>query len=355
MNQALAEGFLVIGENLHATRALPRSSRRILAREDGGEAIRYHDAEGAARWLAVPDWCRETPAYGQGRIQHLLIALRQALDGSPAEQEQAAELIRYEVRRQIEAGARFLDLNVDEIAPELERQQAAMRWLVSVVEAASPLPLSIDSSNPQILAAGLEACARRAGRPLLNSAALDRLETLDLAREFDAAVIASASGRAGLPRDAAERVANLEAMIVEAERRGIAPSDLFADPLVLPIAVDPRHGVNFLESVRALRKKYGAAIHITGGLSNVSFGLPGRKLANQVFIALALEAGCDSAIFDPVLNPLAEIAALDRSGEPYRLTRAMLLGEDPHCAQYIRAWRQQRRSGAQQQPVEAAS
>ena len=74
------------------------------------------------------------------------------------------------------------------------------------------------------------------------------------------------------------------------------------DPLVFPISVDGQFGEHCLDAIRELRARYGAEIHMTGGMSNVSFGIPGRRLINDVFLVLAIEAGADSGIIDPVAN-----------------------------------------------------
>ena len=88
-----------------------------------------------------------------------------------------------------------------------------------------------------------------------------------------------------------------------------------------------------------MRAKYGEKIHLTGGLSNVSFGLPCRRLVNEVFINLAAEAGVDSGIVDSVANDLNQIFVADKTSKPYQLTRDMLLGLDRNCKTFLRAYR----------------
>ena len=84
---------------------------------------------------------------------------------------------------------------------------------------------------------------------------------------------------------------------------------------------------------------YGDTIHLTGGLSNVSFGMPARKLLNDTFIDLCAEAGIDSGIIDPVASDLARVFAADRDSEGYRLAADMLLGRDPFGGEYVAAFR----------------
>ena len=181
------------------------------------------------------------------------IALREAMAGGA----EAAEGLRYLQRlaqRQEDAGAHFLDLNVDEISLRPEEQQAAMRWLVATMRDASRLPLSIDSSNVDIIRAGLEAWRDRANgaRALLNSASQERLDALDLAREYDAQVIVTAAGASGMPTDTAERVTNASRVVDAALARGIPAADIYVDPLVFPIAVDQQFGNHCLDAIREL-------------------------------------------------------------------------------------------------------
>jgi 5-methyltetrahydrofolate--homocysteine methyltransferase len=201
------------------------------------------------------------------------------------------------------------------------------------------LPPSVDSSNARIITEGLSAYDSKAGRPMINSLALERLETLDLVKEYDARVIATAAGAAGMPSDDEERVANVNEVMDAVISRGVPLNDVYVDPLVFPIAVERSYGNHYLDAVRALRVAYGDELHITGGLSNVSFGLPKRGLINDTFIHLALDAGIDSGIIDPIQTKLGGVFELDTESEPVRLASDMLLGRDDYCVEYIQAFR----------------
>ena len=141
------------------------------------------------------------------------------------------------------------------------------------------------------------------------------------------------------PAGADDRVVNAIALVELAMARNIAGDLLYVDPLVLPVAVEPDAPAHVLECARRLREEYGEGIHLTGGLSNVSFGMPDRRLLNDTFIDLAAEAGVDSGIIDPVASDLARVFAADRESEPYRLAADMLLGRDPFGAEYVAAFR----------------
>lgn len=325
--------FAVIGENIHTTRVVLRKGKRVVALPGGGEALRFTDSQGRAARLPVPEALQRTQDYQEGRIKHVKVALQAAMAGVA----EGLEYLRYLVRRQEEAGADFLDLNTDEVSLRFEEQRVAMQWLVRAVQQLSALPLAVDSSRVETLRAGLEVMGAR--RCLLNSASLERLEALDLARQFGAEVVISAAGEKGMPQGTEGRVANAARMVAAARQRGFALEALYLDPLVFPISVDIQFGGHCLEAIRRLRAEYGGQIHLTGGFSNVSFGLPCRQLVNEVFLLLAIEAGADSGIIDPVSSSLARVAALDRSSRTFQLTEAMLLGRDPNCKNFLRAYR----------------
>ena len=337
----MSNAFEIIGENIHTTRVLRRKGRRISELPDGTQAVNYRLKGGEVCYLPIAEEFTKTQDYEEGRVKHVLIAVRGAMAGGA----QAAAGLRYLYRlaeRQEDAGAHFLDLNVDEISLYLEQQQEAMRWLVTTMRQASRLPLSIDSSNLDIIRAGLEAWSGGGAgnkRGLLNSASLERLDALDLAREYDVQVIVTAAGESGMPSDTAERVANASRVVDAALAKGLPAGDIYVDPLVFPIAVDQRFGNHCLAAIRALRERYGAAIHLTGGFSNVSFGMPARRLINDVFLRLAIDAGADSGILDPVTSRLDRVLGLDRSARSYRLAEDLLLGRDEYCAAFIRAYR----------------
>ena len=333
------EGFTSIGENIHATRVVLRNGRKAKTLDDGTEVVPFKGESGEDRFLTVPDWYKKTQPYGLGQIKHFLIAVMKGIGDDPLEQEEGAAYVHAEVRRQVRAGANYLDLNVDEISHKLDVQFRGIRWLVATTQSVSPLPLSVDSSNAEIIAEGLAECDGRAGRPIVNSVALERIDTLDLVKEHDARVVVTAAGASGMPSDDAERVENVAEVMESVRSKGVAIGDVFVDPLSFPISVDPTYGNHFFDAVRKLREVYGNEIHITGGLSNVSFGLPRRKLINDTFIYMALEAGIDSGIIDPIQSKMSTVFDLDTSSEPVKLAIEMLSGNDDFCMNYIQAFR----------------
>jgi 5-methyltetrahydrofolate--homocysteine methyltransferase len=332
--------FTIIGENIHATRVLLTKGAQVVVDGVDRPGVRFTDADGSDRVMPLPDEVIASDAFRNGKVKHVRAALLAAAGEDASAASDARAYLGYLVRRQVAAGADYLDLNVDEISPDVERQREAIRWLVAAVEDLGPgVPISLDSSSAEVIAAGLAASRCADGPPLLNSASVERLDVLDLGTRSGSPLVVTAAGRGSMPSNAAERVANATEIVEAAFGRGIAPERLHVDPLVLPVAVDPAHGVAYLEAVRELRSRFGSAVHITGGLSNVSFGLPARRLLNDVFIDLAVEAGADSGIVDPVASDLERVFAIDRDSEGYRLAADLLLGRDLYGADFMAAYR----------------
>jgi 5-methyltetrahydrofolate--homocysteine methyltransferase len=203
------------------------------------------------------------------------------------------------------------------------------------------VPLSIDSSDSAVMEVGLGLVDPAWGggaRPLLNSAAADRQDVLDLAAAHGCPVVLSSTGET-MPSGTEERMVRATEMIEMAQGHGLPLSDLHVDPLVIPIGVDAEAGAAYLEAVRQLRERYGPDLHITGGVSNVSFGMPARRLISDVFLDLCVQAGQDSGIVDPVAADIARALTPDRDDEAYRLAADLLTGVDAFGVEFIEAFR----------------
>ena len=337
------QDFVVIGENIHATRVLLQKSERIAANEQGEEGIVFNDGDGASRHLRIPEEEKLSQPYQEGRIKHVRIAVQVAMAGAEPDCSAALSYLHTLAQRQVNAGAHFLDVNLDEISSRLDDQLEAMRWLVRELAPLVDVPPSIDSSNLQIIGAGVteaaEAAGTRVGPPMLNSASLERVEALEMAARLNGPVVVTAAGESGLPTNTEERVANASRMVEASIAAGIQLDKIFLDPLVFPIAVDSEYGRHCLDAIAELRRHFGTGIHITGGMSNVSFGLPNRRLLNDAFLILAIEAGADSGIIDPtVVNVLRALTA-DRTTRPFQLAFDVFTGADENCRAYMKAYR----------------
>ncbi len=334
-----ADQFVTIGENIHTTRIVKLGGVFHEQLDDGADAIKYRNADGDRKLMRVPDRFKQTQPYEQGQLKHFMIAVWKGMNEDGDEAASGVDYIEKEVHRQIRADANYLDLNVDEFSYRLNEQQDAMKWLVQKVQSISSVPPSIDSSKSEIIEAGFEAYDGSAGRPMLNSVALERIEALDLVLENDACVVVTAAKEDGMPEDEHQRLENVGRIIEAALEKGIAKGDIYVDPLFFPISVSGEYGPHGLNAIRMIRDEFGPEIHITGGMSNVSFGLPNRKLVNEVFLRLAIDHGADSGIIDPLHLDIDRILTMDMDSKPVQITTDMLMGNDDFCMNYITAFR----------------
>lgn len=233
-------------------------------------------------------------------------------------------------RRQAEAGADYLDANA---AIRVSQELDDLAWLIETIRAVTDRPLCIDSPNPAAIARGLELLrsSGHPGRPLINSitAEPERLQgILPLAGQYHCPVVALTSDEQGIPTTVEDRLRIAGRIVAEAEKYGVPREDLYFDPLVLPVSTDVRNAVLFMEALSAIKAEY-PGVKTISGLSNVSYGLPKRKIINRAFLIMAMHAGMDAAILDPLD---AELMGLLKAGE-------MLLGRDEFCMNYLMAYR----------------
>ncbi|MCL5270961.1 MAG: dihydropteroate synthase [bacterium] len=316
------QNMTVIGENLNATRKVKADGKMVVDLGGGRKGYPYKALDGQDKFLDLTEALKSQTVQNSGMVGYIAA-------GIVARDE---EFIAAIAGRQVARGADILDCCVDEISPWQKDRLEHMKWLVRTVQKHVKAPVSFDSSDPDCLRAGLEVYDKAAGRPLLNSVNLEpnRLPILKIAQEAGACVLGNASGREALPTDVEERVGNLGQLMAMMDEHQIPMENRMLDPLVLPIGTNPEYGQFFLESCRILREKYGSEFHLTGGFSNVSFGLPNRKLLNNAMTYLAREAGCDTAFIDP-----AQIGDFRPEGEGFQKAVAALKGQDMYCIEYI--------------------
>jgi len=223
---------------------------------------------------------------------------------------------------QANAGADYLDVNA---GTDPSREKEDMLWLIDVVQSVTDTPICIDSSTPEVIKEAIHAVK---AIPMINSINGDpkRLKSfIPFIKERDCNVIALAmdESQSGMPKTVDERMTVLKRIFKATRNAGITDSKVFIDPLIMAVATDQTAGLIAFESIRTIRKTYPEA-HITGGLSNISFGLPNRALVNRTFLTLAVEAGMDSAVVNPENVPLIESLKATE----------MLLGRDRFCRKY---------------------
>ena len=289
--------FKIIGENIHTTRSIKLGGVRT-KEIDSKIVITYRKKGDEFSIMDIPKHFEDTQPYKQGQLKHFMIAIWHGMNGNKS---QGIDYIKWEIERQTSNSASYLDINVDEYSYKIEDQIEAMRWLVDIVKEYAKIPVSIDSSNPEIIKAGLDQYDNHM-RPMVNSLSLERKDLVEAIVEFDAQVVVSAASESSMPEDSNERIENLKNLIDYSTSKGLLLKDLFIDPLIFPISVSSSYGTDALEAISKIKNEW-PEVNITGGMSNVSFGLPKRRLVNDVFISLAIDAGANSGIINPVFLP----------------------------------------------------
>tara|TARA_B100000949_G_scaffold61391_2_gene54339 strand:- start:768 stop:1748 length:981 start_codon:yes stop_codon:yes gene_type:complete len=324
-----------------------RKGKRVGLDPNGRESVIYRGTDGVKQFMTIPDEFKKTQVYEEGRVKHFMIAVSKGMSEVPYEQKEGESYIAAEIERQERFGSNFLDLNIDEISYKIENQKKAIKWLVGFYGSISNLPPSIDSSSLEIINVGLEEyerIGRPQGDPMINSASLERVGVLDLVSGHKGHVIVTAAGLDGMPSDEEGRLENAAKMVDQCRDRNISFDRIHIDPLLFPISVDQTFGNHYLEAVRLMRMEFGGDIRITGGLSNVSFGLPSRRLINDTFIRLAIDAGVDSGILNPIESNWSRVMGLNMESDRVKIAMDMLLGRDEFCMNFIGSFREGRLS-----------
>ena len=328
--------FKIIGENIHTTRSIKLGGVRT-KEIDSKIVISYRKKGDEFSVMDIPKHFEDTQPYKQGQLKHFMIAIWHGMNGNKS---QGIDYIKWEIERQTSNSASYLDINVDEYSYKIEDQIEAMRWLVDIVKEYAKIPVSIDSSNPEIIKAGLDQYDNHM-RPMVNSLSLERKDLVAAIVEFDAQVVVSAASESSMPEDSNERIDNLKNLIDYSTSKGLLLKDLFIDPLIFPISVSSSYGTDALEAISKIKNEW-PEVNITGGMSNVSFGLPKRRLVNDVFISLAIDAGANSGIINPVESKIDRILSIDKNSEAFSITKDMLEGRDEFCVNYLSAFREKR-------------
>jgi 5-methyltetrahydrofolate--homocysteine methyltransferase len=232
--------------------------------------------------------------------------------------------IRREALEQVEAGATLLDVNVG--LPGID-EPAAMEQAVFCVTGATPVPIVLDSSNPEALERGLKAAD---GKVLVNSVSGEDksiARILPLVKKFGAAALGLTLDEKGIPATAEGRAAIAAKIIAAADETGITRDNVLIDCLTLTVSAEQKQAMETLAAIRLVKERLGACTVL--GVSNISFGLPRRPVISSTFFGMALAAGLDAAIINP-----KEQAMMDA----WR-SAMVLLNRDPHAARYIEAYR----------------
>ena len=233
--------------------------------------------------------------------------------------------IRRLARIQEDANADFLDCCASVNVDELE----TMKWLIDIIQDETTTKICVDSPDPQVCADALQFCKKPG---IVNSVSMEgnKIDVIFPAIKGTRwGCVALLCGDGGIPKSVEERLQHFRSIMDRAEKYDIAPERLYIDPLVEGLATNQQSLLTFAETCRGIKALY-PDVHITSGLSNISFGLPVRKVVNMCFMTLAMQAGMDSAIVDPTNRDMMGIIYATQA----------LLGEDDFCIEYIGAYRE---------------
>jgi cobalamin-dependent methionine synthase I len=240
--------------------------------------------------------------------------------------EKKVDFIQNEAKTQANAGASYLEVNAGSF---LEKEAEYLKWLIEAVQEVTDLPLCIDSPDPKVIKSALPLIE---STPIINSITLEpsRLEAiLALVIEYKSKVIALCQAEDSIAETTEAKVAMAHQLVERTQSAGIPLDDLYIDPLVYPLSTNAESAMATLNAIEHIMNEF-PNVHTTCGLTNVSYGLPNRKLVNRSFLVAAITRGLDSVIIDPTDKQL--YAAL-KAG-------LMLAGKDEFCMEYITAFRE---------------
>lgn len=229
--------------------------------------------------------------------------------------------------RQVRAGADALDLNC---GPGSADPLGDMRWLVETVQEVTDIPLSLDSSKPPVIEAGLKALSGKG--TIINSTTADpqKLEALvPLAKKYNARLIGLTISAKGIPQNKDQRLELAAQIVATCSEQGFPIEDLYLDPIVMPVNVAQAQMQEILETIREFRIISEPAPRSIVGLSNVSQGTQNRSLLNRTFLVMAAAFGLDAAILDPTDKELMDAS----------ITADLILNKNIYCDSYLEAYR----------------
>jgi 5-methyltetrahydrofolate--homocysteine methyltransferase len=259
-----------------------------------------------------------------------MIIIAEKLNGSipscaKAIAEKNADYIREFAKKQADAGATYIDC----CASVKENEVETLKWMIDLIQEVTDCPISVDSPDVRVCVEAMKFCKKPG---LFNSVSGegDKIEVaFPVLANTKWDVMALLCDDTGIPKSAAKRIEVFDVIMAKAKEYGIAEERIHIDPLVEMLCTS-EDGIAMLLEVMAHIKKTHPKVHISGAVSNISFNLPVRKLVNQAFTVLAMNAGMDSAVLDPLNQDLMGMIFATEA----------LLGMDEMCMEYIGAYRQ---------------
>jgi 5-methyltetrahydrofolate--homocysteine methyltransferase len=248
---------------------------------------------------------------------------------SKAVKEKDEEFLLELARSQSEAGVDYIGVNVGTGRGSIEEEVSDIKWLVGLIQDNIDGAICIDSSDPAVITAGMEV---RGDRPTMINSVKAQKKNMDiilpLAKAKGAPLVGLAMDDTGIPSTESGRLAVCEILINGLRENGIPLHQLYIDPIVMPISTGDSQGLTTLETLKKIKESF-PEVKTVLGLSNISFGLPGRTFINQAMLSIAMYLGLDAVIINPLDQNLDRVI---------KATEA-IMARDRRCRRYLKAYR----------------
>ena len=239
--------------------------------------------------------------------------------------ERDEEWIKKIAKAQADVGADYIDCCASVDVDEVE----TLHWMIDLIQSVTDTPIAVDSPDARVCIEASKFC----NKPGMINSVSGEGDKMDVVFPVTAdtkwEVMALLSDDTGIPKTAAKRIEVFEKIMAKAKEYGISPSRIHIDPLIEMLCT-AEDGIAMVREVMRYIKEHYPKAHISGAISNISFNLPYRKIVNIAFACLAIDAGMDSAVMDPLSR--------DLRGAIY--AAEALIGEDYMCMEYISAFRE---------------
>lgn len=235
------------------------------------------------------------------------------------------DVIKEWARKQTDAGANYLDVNIGTVSNKPED----LCWMIEMVQEEVDTPISVDINKPIMLKEAVPVCKKP---PLINSttAVEEKMnELFPIAAEHNASIIGLVMDEAGSPTNVEKRLENAAKLFEKAMEFGLSPEQLFIDPIIMPLKFMQEQSVVIMNAVSQFRLISDPPCHIVCGLSNISNGAKHKRLINRVFIAMLIAHGLDAAILD----------VLDTEMIDTILTAELVMNRQIYADSYLEAFR----------------
>ncbi len=239
--------------------------------------------------------------------------------------EKDGDIIKKTARKQADAGATYIDVNLGTASAKPED----LCWMIEMVQEEVDLPISIDNNRSEMVKAAIQVCKKPA---LINSTTADDYkmdELFPIAAEYNASIIALVMDESGSPPNAEKRVENAMKVFAKSMEYDLSPEQLFLDPIVMPLKFMQEQAREILSAANQFQWLNDPPCHMVAGLSNISSGTKHKKLINRVFCAMLVANGLDAVICDVTDAELVNTV----------LTAELVMNKGIYADSYIEAFR----------------